>query len=124
MVKQSILASCLHLLMIVLAFFMMERESDVYVFIGLAVWGIYFIAFCIMNRRRWMPWLSFLVFTLGTALELVLQWFGVIPSEHSDIFGGGWHQVFYVFGLLAFHLALLLLNLLLWLAHRKKETAA
>ncbi len=62
--------------------------------------------------------------SLGTALELALQWFGVIPEEHSDFFGGGWHQVFYVFGLLAFNLALLLLNLLLWLAHRKKETAA
>lgn len=123
MVKQSILVSCLHALMIVLAFFMMERESDVYVFIGLAVWGIYLIAFICINRKSWMPWLSMLVFMLGTVLELALHWFGVIPAERSDFFAGGWNQVLYFFGLIAYSFVLVLLNLLFWLAHYHRSKA-
>ena len=123
MAKQSILVSCLHALMIVLAFFMMERESDVYVFIGLAVWGIYLIAFICINRKSWMPWLSMLVFMLGTVLELALHWFGVIPAERSDFFAGGWNQVLYFFGLIAYSFVLVLLNLLLWLAHYHRSKA-
>lgn len=123
MVKQSILVSCLHALMIVLAFFMMERESDVYVFIGLAVWGIYLIAFICINRKSWMPWLSMLVFMLGTVLELALHWFGIIPAERSDFFAGGWNQVLYFFGLIAYSFVLVLLNLLFWLAHYHRSKA-
>ena len=123
MAKQSILVSSLHALMIVLAFFMMERESDVYVFIGLAVWGIYLIAFICINRKSWMPWLSMLVFMLGTVLELALHWFGIIPAERSDFFAGGWHQVFYFFGLIAYSFVLVLLNLLFWLAHYHRSKA-
>ena len=123
MAKQSILVSCLHALMIVLAFFMMERESDVYVFIGLAVWGIYLIAFICINRKSWMPWLSMLVFMLGTVLELALHWFGIIPAERSDFFAGGWNQVLYFFGLIAYSFVLVLLNLLFWLAHYHRSKA-
>ena len=123
MVKQSILVSLLHLVMIVPALLLMQDHGDVYLGIGCAVWGIYLIAFICINRKSWMPWLSMLVFMLGTVLELALHWFGIIPAERSDFFAGGWNQVLYFFGLIAYSFVLVLLNLLFWLAHYHRSKA-
>ena len=118
---QSIAAIAVHLLMIALAFPLMQNNGDVYFFIGCGIWGIYLIAFFICNAKRWMPWRSVLIFTLGTALEFALHLFGVIPAEHSEFFTSGWNQVFYLFGLIAYTLLLAILNLLFWLAHHKAK---
>ena len=120
---QSITASAMHLLMIVLAFILMKHNGDVFFFTACVIWGIYLIVFICLNCRRWMPWRSMLVFVLGTVLEQALHWFGVIPAEESDFFGGGWNQFMYLAGLILYTAVLLILNLLFWLAHRKKAAA-
>ena len=116
---QIIIAYAYHVLFILLGFLLMQSEYNVLQIISIIAGIIYFIYWIVLNRKGYMPWIVYLHFAIGTGIELILNWCGIIPRDGG--FFPGLAQLVYIF-LLLVHVAVLgIMNLILWLIDRARR---
>ena len=110
---QIIVAYVYHAIFILLAFLLMRNDYNALLIISVIAHILYLIYWIVLNRKGHMAWIVYLHFVIGTVIEIIFNWFGIIPND------AGWFpgraQLFYIF-LLLFHVAALgIANLILWL---------
>lgn len=116
---QIVIAYSYHVLFVLLSFLLMQSEYNVLHNISIIVGIIYFIYWIVINRKGYMPWIVYLHFAIGTVIELILNWYGIIPRDGG--FFPGLAQLVYIF-LLLFHVAALgIANLILWLIDKARR---
>ena len=116
---QIVIAYVYHVLFILLGFLLMNSEYNVLQVIFIVTGIIYFIYWIIINRKGYMPWIIYLHFAIGTVIELILNWYGIIPGDGG--FFPGLAQLVYIF-LLLFHVAALgIANLILWMIDKARR---
>ena len=116
---QIVIAYVYHVLFILLGFLLMNSEYNVLQVIFIITGIIYFIYWIIINRKGYMPWIVYLHFAIGTVIELILNWYGIIPGDGG--FLPGLAQLVYIF-LLLFHVAALgIANLILWMIDKARR---
>ena len=116
---QIVIAYVYHVLFILLGFLLMNSEYNVLQVIFIITGIIYFIYWIIINRKGYMPWIVYLHFAIGTVIELILNWYGIIPGDGG--FFPGLAQLVYIF-LLLFHVAALgIANLILWMIDKARR---
>ncbi|MCH5342025.1 MAG: hypothetical protein J1E01_11215 [Acetatifactor sp.] len=116
---QIVIAYAYHVLFILLGFLLMHSEYNVLRDISIIAGIIYFIYWIVINRKGYMPWIVYLHFAIGTVIELILNWSGIIPRDGG--FFPGLAQLVYIF-LLLFHVAALgIANLILWLIDKARR---
>ena len=116
---QIVIAYVYHVLFILLGFLLMNSEYNVLQVIFIVTGIIYFIYWIIINRKGYMPWIVYLHFAIGTVIELILNWYGIIPGDGG--FFPGLAQLVYIF-LLLFHVAALgIANLILWMIDKARR---
>ena len=97
----------------------MNSEYNVLQVIFIITGIIYFIYWIIVNRKGYMPWIVYLHFAIGTVIELILNWYGIISGDGG--FFPGLTQLVYIF-LLLFHVAALgIANLILWMIDKARR---
>ncbi|MCH5250531.1 MAG: hypothetical protein J1E98_11385 [Lachnospiraceae bacterium] len=110
---QIIIAYLYHAFFILLGFMLMQEYIDgllTTAVISDIVYVLYWIIFNI-NRERYMPWVVYMHFVIGSAIEVMLNWFGIIPEDNAPFVPG---QLLYIL-LLLIHAALIgIVNLVLW----------
>ena len=116
---QIIIAYAYHVLFILLGFLLMQSEYDVLQIISIVAGIIYLIYWIVLNRKGYMPWIVYLHFAIGTVIELILNWSGIIPRDGG--FFPGLAQLVYIFLLLVHVTALGIVNLILWLIDRARH---
>ena len=110
---QIIIAYVYHAFFIVQAFLMMQHYPDS-VLITFAVIGILYLIYWIaMNRKGYMPWSVYLHFLVGAAINVLLNYTGIIPEDSGFFSGLG--QFFFIIFLLIDAALLGVVNLILWL---------
>lgn len=116
---QIVIAYVYHVFFILLGFLLMHSEYNVLQNVFIIAGIIYFIYWIVINRKGYMPWIVYLHFAIGTVIELILNWYGIIPRD------GGFlprlAQLVYIFLLLLHVAALGIANLILWLIDRARR---
>ena len=110
---QIIVAYVYHAIFILLGFLLMQNSYSVLLNISVIASILYLIYWIVLNRKGHMAWIVYLNFTIGTVIELLLNWFGVIPRDAGWF--SGLAQLFYMIILLIHVAALGITNLILWL---------
>lgn len=119
---QIIFVYLYHAFFILLGFMLMQEYVDgllTTAVIADIVYVLYWLIFNI-NRERHMPWIVYLHFVSGSAIEIILNLFGIIPEDSGWFAGLG--QFFYIL-LLLIHATLIgIINLALWLKSKKVDS--
>lgn len=118
-IKEIIIVYSYHCLFIILSFMLMESYHDSLLTITFIA-DLLFLIYLIVSRiKSYMPWIVYLHLAIGTAVQVVLNLFGIVPKD------GGWFsglsQLFYIVLLLIFTCLYGIINLKLWLINREKE---
>lgn len=116
---QIVIAYVYHVFFILLGFLLMHSEYNVLQNVFIIAGIIYFIYWIVINRKGYMPWIVYLHFAIGTVIELILNWYGIIPRDGG--FLPGLAQLVYIFLLLLHVAALGIANLILWLIDRARR---
>lgn len=118
---QIIFVYLYHAFFILLGFMLMQQYIDgllTTAVIADIVYVLYWFIFNI-NRERHMPWIVYLHFVIGSAIEIILNWSGIIPEDNALFVPG---QLFYIL-LLLIHAALIgIINLILYDRNRMVKT--
>ncbi|SCW55991.1 hypothetical protein SAMN02910456_01858 [Ruminococcaceae bacterium YRB3002] len=97
-----------HVIFIILGFILMEDHPFVMMGIAAGAGLIYWIYWIAVSRRSYMPWIIFLHFVIGTAVEAVLNWFSIIPNDGGELPGAG--QFLYIALIVLQTVALMAIN--------------
>lgn len=106
-----------HLVFIIISFMLMKQYIDGLLAIGVIADVLLLIWLIAKNIKTYIPWIVYLHFAIGTAVEITLNLTGVIPKDIGWFQGLG--QLFYIFLLVAHLILIGIANLILWVLHRK-----
>ncbi|MCH5255905.1 MAG: hypothetical protein J1D87_01380 [Lachnospiraceae bacterium] len=111
---QIIIAYLYHAFFILLGFILMMDAPDALLTIAIVADILYLVYWIVLNRRSHMPWIVYLHFVIGSAVEIILNWFGIIPADGWMMSDMG--QAIYLLFVLPIHAAIILIvNLVLWI---------
>ena len=117
---QILVAYAYHAIFILLSFLMMQNDYNALQMSAVIAGILYLVYWIFLNRKGHMAWMVYLNFAIGTAIEITLNWFGIIP-EDGGLFFPGLAQFFYII-ILLIHVALLgIANLILWLIDKQRR---
>lgn len=108
-----------HLVFIIISFMLMKQYIDGLLTIGVIADVLLLIWLIAKNIKTYIPWIVYLHFAIGTAVEITLNLTGIIPEDIGWFQGLG--QLFYIFLLVAHLILIGIANLILWILHRKMK---
>ena len=97
---------------------MMEQCSEVFIDIAFVADILYLGYWVMLNIKKYMPWVVYLHFFIGSAIELILNWTHIIPMDVGEYYGNGWSQLSYIFLLLLHVILIGFTNLVLWFIYK------
>ena len=117
---QIIIAYAFHAIIIFLDFLLLHHYQDSMIIIAMALDIAYLIYWIVLYRKSHMPWLVYLNFLIGSAVEGSLYWWGLTSTDHRP-FDGDWGQLTLLI-FLAIHAILLgIANLVLWIIEMRRK---
>lgn len=98
----------------------MQDYVDALLTVSIAVDIAYLVYWIVLNRKGHMSWIVYQHFLIGSAIELMLNWFGIIP-EDVGLFFTGLGQFVYIYLLLIYAALIGIVNLILWLIDKRRN---
>lgn len=116
---QIIVAYFYHAFFILMCFMLLQNYVDALLTISIIADIVYLVYWIILSKKRksYMPWIVYLHFVIGSAIEVMLNWFGIIPEDSGWFSGLG--QLFYILILLIYTILIGIVNLIFWLMGRR-----
>lgn len=100
-----------HVLFIGLAAVLMSENCVILLDIALAADAIYLIYWIVGRIKTYMPWIVYIAFTVGGAIEVVLNFLEIIPLDNKGGWFAGIGQYLYEMMVIAFVILLGVVNL-------------
>lgn len=97
-----------HLLLIIISFFLLHARADGFLVTVCIVYGVYLIFYIVANRKTYIPWILLLHHFIGSVVQIILNYFEIIPPDGGFLSGIG--QFIYAFFFVPGYFALLLLT--------------
>lgn len=117
------LAWLFHIILIIAAFLQLQDNYDAFCATVLISYAIYLIYWVVSNLKSYMPWFVFVNFLIGAAVEIVLNFTGVIPPDSA--YFSGLTQFLYIISILLYCFLLAITNGIMHIVYRarNKKTA-
>lgn len=107
--KSQILSVYLfHLILIGVGFFLLHQRTDAFLVTVCIIYGVYLIFYIVANCKTYIPWILLLHHLIGSVVQILLNYFEIIPPDGG--FWGGIGQFVYAFFFVPGYFALLLLT--------------
>jgi len=120
--KAQILAVYLfHLILISISFFLLHERADAFLVTVCVLYGVYLIFYIVANCKSYIPWILLLHHFIGSVVQIILNYFEIIPPDGGFLSGIG--QAVYAFFFVPGYFAILLLTHLGLLAIYKIRTS-
>lgn len=85
---QILFAYLFHAVLICLGFIVLHEAADGFLITAAVLYGIYLIFYIVVNRKTYIPWILLLHHLIGSAVQFLLHYFEIIPSDGGMFFSG------------------------------------
>ena len=107
-----------HAVLICIGFFILQARADAFFITVSILFGAYLIFYIVTNRKTYIPWILLLHHLIGSAVQFLLHFFEVLPSDYSWPLGGIGQFIYALFVVPGYFALLLLTHLVLFVIYK------
>ncbi|MBQ8548275.1 MAG: hypothetical protein IJ427_07215 [Lachnospiraceae bacterium] len=115
---QIFIAYMFHAVLIVLGFFVLHEAADGFLVTAGILSFVYLIFYIIVNRKKYIPWILLLHHLIGSAVQILLHYFEIIPSDGGMFFGGIGQFIYAFFAVPGYFGVLMLTHSVIYLIYK------
>ena len=107
-----------HAVLIVLGFFVLHEAADGFLVTAGILSIVYLIFYIIVNRKTYIPWILLLHHLIGSAVQILLHYFEIIPSDGGMFFAGIGQFIYAFFAVPGYFGVLMLTHSVMYLIYK------
>ena len=115
---QILFAYSFHAILIGLGFFVLHEAADGFLVTAAVLYGIYLLFYIVVNRKTYIPWILLLHHLIGSAVQILLHYFEIIPSDYSWPLGGLGQFLYITFAVPGYFGVLMLTHSVIYLIYK------
>lgn len=107
-----------HVGLIFLGFFLLHEYADGFLITAGIFYLVYLIFYILSNRKSYIPWSLLLHHLIGSAVQILLHYFEIIPSDGGMFFGGIGQFIYAFFAVPGYFGVLMLTHSVIYLIYK------